>query len=604
MTQSNLLSVSRIAQELNAGKATIKFLLKRFKENIPSELIDGQTLYPTDTIKTLCLIQEKLEMGLLPSDIEKDLSTQSDQDSNPLKSLESLSNNSDIRLSSDGLDMLKSLFSDIGEQQNRIADAHEKRAQVEERKAVAIEKRAQAEEKKAAAMNNIAAALQEMNQLRSTDTTNQQIAHQAATVIITDENNEPYEPHETEKIDDDLSDLISDSDTIDDTNNIADTDADLSSLLEGNEMPQEDSIEDPLSEDPLSNGESDFDIDQELEDSLDDPLNELDEDLDQDLLLDDIDDLESLTAEENIATDTEDTSQKIDDLSLLLDDQVETPDKNTPNENTIDDTQPDDTQPDNTPEEETPAAEDTSIDDLSKLIDEPDISEPETSQTDDLSLLIDAETNEEQKNDADTNKEDTSESQLDDLSALLDQESEQPETKQDINPDIDDLSKLIETTEKTDSSESTSDLDDLSLLIEPDSKETDNKETDNKESAERNSTPMDDLSKLIDSPTDSKESSPPQNKDKAEPQKAPLEKDEKPSEETTPEIKIDISPEDDLGKYKAAITKVIIELKASGLTVEEATDRLNKNKVKTLSGKEQWGQKAISQIYKFIDSAK
>ena len=50
--------------------------------------------------------------------------------------------------------------------------------------------------------------------------------------------------------------------------------------------------------------------------------------------------------------------------------------------------------------------------------------------------------------------------------------------------------------------------------------------------------------------------------------------------------------------------KIIIGFKNDNLNAEETTNLLNKNKIKTLSGKPKWGQKAISQIYKFIDSAK
>ena len=49
--------------------------------------------------------------------------------------------------------------------------------------------------------------------------------------------------------------------------------------------------------------------------------------------------------------------------------------------------------------------------------------------------------------------------------------------------------------------------------------------------------------------------------------------------------------------------KIIIELKTKGLDIEETTNRLNTSSIKTLSGKPEWSQKAIAQIYKFIESA-
>lgn len=497
MTQDNRLSAFDLARELNMGPATIKFLLKRFKAHFPFELINGQERYPASTVHMLLEIQDLFETGLLPSEIEEKINSKNHKkDPSPESSLKDMMQNSDIRLSHDGLDMLKSLFKDIGQQQERIAAAHEKRAEVEERKALAIEKRAQAEENKAQAMNNIAAALQEMNKLRANDAASQQIAHQTGTVIITDEADEPVET-------DNLSDLISDIDTADDT------DLDLSSLLDEEDLPKEafepkqsNRQQDRLTSDPLTD-ETDPEFDPELEDSLDDPLQDFDEDLLEE-------DLSSLGENDNIPASDETVQPKVDDLSLLLDD----------------------------------------ADRKDSRVSE---------QMDDLSLLIEEETKEV--------KEDT-DALLDDLSLLLDAPADarpadqKTEEKVDFENELDDLSALID--EKPEETEAPAELDDLSLLIEEETKEV----------IENTDVPLDDLSKLIDTPSEA------------------------------PPITIDIRPEDDLGKYKAAVTKIIIELKASGLTVEETTSRLNQNKIKTLSGKSQWAEKAIMQIYKFIDSAK
>ena len=150
MTREKLLSVLGIAEELNTGKATTKFMLKRFEKWLPYDLIDGQAFYhPDKTVKRLVVIQKNLDMGMLPSKIEKKLDAFCDGNSDDLSNhFSSPSKNEDIRLSNDGLNLLESLITDIGEQQKRIAIAHEKRAEVEERKAVAIEKRSVAEEKK------------------------------------------------------------------------------------------------------------------------------------------------------------------------------------------------------------------------------------------------------------------------------------------------------------------------------------------------------------------------------------------------------------------------------------------------------------------------
>ncbi|MCP4671506.1 MAG: hypothetical protein GY857_09390, partial [Desulfobacula sp.] len=196
------------------------------------------------------------------------------------------------------------------------------------------------------------------------------------------------------------------------------------------------------------------------------------------------------------------------------------------------------------------------MDDLSALIDDSLSKSTEFEQLDDLSLLIDSQPGKKDKKKSEDTKEPANEFfELDDLSKLIDEPLNQK------SQDMDDLSQLIDDESDNDQQpgQELDDLDNLALLIESDSPETD------------------DLSKLI--------------SDDPEPAN------------DVPEIKVDISPEEDMGKYKAAIMKIIIGLKTDGIDVEETTDRLNKNSIKTLSGKPEWTQKAISQIYKFIDSA-
>ncbi|RLB89341.1 MAG: hypothetical protein DRH26_11785 [Deltaproteobacteria bacterium] len=72
----------------------------------------------------------------------------------------------------------------------------------------------------------------------------------------------------------------------------------------------------------------------------------------------------------------------------------------------------------------------------------------------------------------------------------------------------------------------------------------------------------------------------------------------------TPSLRPDITPEENLKKYKAAVMKIILGLKTQDLSAEETTRRLNQDNVQTISGKSEWSETAISQIYKFIDSAK
>lgn len=508
MTQEKLLSISAIAQELSMGKGTLKFLLKNFKNQLSPQTIDGQLRYPANTISLLFKIQQRLEMGELPSDIKEEIDSGDFNHSDPFRQVvEPLSQNGDIRLSNDGLKLLKSLFHDIGEQQERIANAHEKRAVAEERKAVAIEKRAIAEEKKAQAMNNIATALQEMNRLRTVeDPAAQQIVHQAAEAVGIDEKTD---------FDDELDITV---------------------------------------EDPLKDIEQDL-LDDELPELTDDDLPELDDE-------------EDLIADETETIELDDLNSLIDTGATDLEAAV-TDDVGPEDQDTVIQENPNDME-----------ALDLDLDDLSKLIE--DQEEPDNDS-------------QAQENVADSSEETgdveiESEIDLDDLSLLIDEapkedsspSSEAPLDAQENSIELDDLSKLIEpqdegpneqaaATASVDTDTVPVELDDLSALI--------GDADDN--ASEVNAPELDDLSKLID--------------------QEPAE--ETPEDTTKPAYTIDISPEDNMEAYKAEVMKLIIGFKKEGLTAEQSTKRLNDNQIKTLSGKSEWGEKAISQIYNFIESA-
>ncbi|MDA8136356.1 MAG: MerR family transcriptional regulator [Desulfobacteraceae bacterium] len=190
MTQGKSLSALDIAQELNVGKATVKFLLTRFKKWLPHERSNGMLYYRPESIKMIIKILEHLEAGMLPGEIENCLDELSSSDPDPgFYSSFTIPQDEDIHINKEGAVLLKTLFSDLNTQQRRIAIAHEKRAAAEERKAVAIEKRAEAEEKKAEAMNNIANALQEMNRIRGGgfEPVSQKMVHHAAKALMMDE---------------------------------------------------------------------------------------------------------------------------------------------------------------------------------------------------------------------------------------------------------------------------------------------------------------------------------------------------------------------------------------------------------------------------------
>lgn len=276
------------------------------------------------------------------------------------------------------------------------------------------------------------------------------------------------------------------------------------------------------------------------------------------------------------------------------------------------------------------------LDDLSKLIDDTD-SSPEQdalADLDDLSLLIDpapaadldtpAPINE---NQADEDIDDLfslvgmakepqaiSHEGLDDLSMLIEQPpSPGTPKKGDHAGDLNDLSALI-----SNGNEGPAPLDDLSQLVAPSGPEPESSAT-KPQGAELQmddlsallpdaetkspgpgaetaiSSDMDDLSSLLgDTKTDQAEAPPKEKVAEAPSSKEPQQ----------PSLKPDITPEQDLAKYKAAVMKIIIKLKNQGLTAQQTTDRLNNDQVATLSGKPTWRVKAIEKIYGFIDSAK
>lgn len=508
MSLENLLTVSNVAEELKTGKATVKFILKRFSHLIPGQESNGRLLYPISALATIAAAREHLDMGIRPSEIEDLLQPPSPDDNAAARHT---FQKDDIRLSHDGLNLLKSLFHDIGEQQKRIAIAHEKRADAEERKAEAIEKRAAAEEKKAEAMNNIAIALQDMNQLRSApDPVARQITQQAASIISDDtQSSSPPVPNDTDTV----QDTLLENTEMDD----------LASLIDDENVQPEKALSGhvpPTAPEPAEPSQR--------RDSSDTPPEKTVEP----------DDLSALIAKDAEAPSG--LSQAVDGehVDNLYD--------------LINDASPPEIQ----------------IDDLSQLIKDPDINAGnETEQTDaldDLSQLINAVS----QGPSDTDMQ----QDMDDLSLLI-QDNPEKAGETEVQA-LDDLSLLLDTNDKKENS--SSETDDLSLLVD-DSQPDGQKPSGDPE--------PDDLSELIDRPQSAaKESAPPQ-------------------KNGTPVLSLDIRPADDIEKYKSAIMKIIIGYKSDGLTPEQTTDILNKNKVETLSGKPKWSQKAISQIYGFIESA-
>ncbi len=491
MTREKPLSIADITQELNSGTATIKFILNRFNTWFPFNRTEGHHYYSRNAIPILIKIQGYLDAGMLPSQIDQALKTDEQAISDfPIntateKNISKLPSE-EIRVGKDGLNLIKSLFDDIALQQNRVAAAHEKRAEAEERKATAIEKRAEAEEKKAIAMNKIAMALQEMNQHKIHDPQSREMAFQTAQGLAMDETNPEVALPDTGQ-------------------------QDFPAIFDSPDPP--------------------FDLLESSEIDMDDLSNLIEGDLLQDDPLVDVQNIPNTA--QGVASENK---TELDDLSALLDQNPTNPG----------------------PIGQRKTEEMHGMDNLSQLIDEPSpstngISDSDMSDMDDLSNLIDTVSN--------PTLLETS-PLIDDLSLLIDDLSS-------LDTQVDNLSLLIEpqfdqaNEPPMTPSQIPVAIDDLSLLIEPDSLTSD-------PLTSEALAPMDDLNEII----------------------------------STPSLKPDITPQEDLKAYKAAVMKTILHLKTKGLNAKESTKRLNQDGVPTISGKSEWSEKAISQIYSFMDSAR
>nr|WP_320193186.1 MerR family transcriptional regulator [uncultured Desulfobacter sp.] len=540
MTRSTLLTIKDLINELNLGKATLKFILHQFSPWIPTQIVNNETYYTEQAVTTLLKIKKFLDTGMLPEQIETFLAQEAEMLKAAAKYPADTPPKDPIDLAS--ASMLKDMFQVYIEKQDRIAQAQENLVRVEDRKADAMEKRAAAEEKKADALTNIARALQEMNQRHSTVPQAMEVAGRAVESIALEESPQPAE-------------------------NLLDTDFDEDDYFSEDPLPMEDPFQDQ-DQDHEDIGDTDFsnmddlsllvnetaltpeDIDDlsSLINSVSDPSSALD-------------DLESLLDETPSTSEVSTASHDMDDLSKLVDSDESLSDSN---DHAADDKN------DN----------ENDLDDLFSLVDmDADVPKDVTESTDDLSRLIDPEG-------------DTITGDLDDLFALI----EKPEQTQET---MDDLSLLVNDADKESGQATSGDdirTDDLWSLV-PDADNSSPKiQAQGEQSVD--SSEMDNLSALIDiAPDDSPIPDDTTSGDQDivdDPTESPLD---------TPSIKPNISPDQDMKKYKAAVMKIIIELKEQGLTAQETTDRLNRDDVATLSGKPTWGLKAIEKIYGFINSA-
>jgi len=404
MTRSKLLTIKNLINELDMGKATLKFILHRFSPWLATQVVNDETCYTEQAVTTLLKIKKFLDAGMLPEQVEASLA----QEAELLKASASVQhpagNQGTIPVDIASVSMFKEMFQAYIEKQDRIALAQEALARVEEKKADAMEKRAAAEEKKADAMTNIALALQEMNQRHSAAPQAMEIAGRAVETMALEESPEM----------DDLSLLVNETaltpEDIDDLSSLIDSVSDPDSDLEG--RPEE-----TQSAPETNNQPNDMDDLSKLVDS--DPSSSNSPDNRNDNKDDNEDDLDDLFSFVDMDTDVpKDLNGDPDDLSLLVD---------------------------GTGEEESgqfPPGADTQTDDLWSLVSdtqgsnqeiqspvEPSADAPEM---DNLAALIN-EAPENNQATADT----TSEENEDSVDAPTDSLTETPSIKPDISPDQD-----------------------------------------------------------------------------------------------------------------------------------------------------------------------
>ncbi|MGD9733497.1 MAG: hypothetical protein AB7U45_15070 [Desulfamplus sp.] len=432
MSENNLMTPSMLAKELNAGSATVRFWLNRFSRYLPYTWADGEKLYHADTLKTLLFISEKIDSGMVATEVEKALEAEilnkTGSSVNPAlnsfipsiqsaiqNAADSSSQTQQLQPINESIKLISALFDKFYSQQERIAEA-------QERKAAAEEKRAEAELQKANAMNNLADAIKNI----SSDF----LSSLADNSIFSDLNNRPpvtnQEPTEQEPestTETEQADQIELEDEIEQTDEELDNEDidDLSAL-----------IEDETTDEKHKNGTID-DLYSLVEDDTDNY--DLDEADDEEL-----DDLSALIQDE--IADKEREDEKIDDLYSLVEDDIYD----------IDDDGSD--KADEVNESYEPDDED--LDDLSALIqdDQPHELKPEIldSDVDDLMALIDDDINQQSGGDNIFDSGSSNDNDLmDDLSSLIDDEPAE------LNPNIldndadnilndinDDLSALIQ----------------------------------------------------------------------------------------------------------------------------------------------------------------
>lgn len=332
--EHSFLTQNQIAQELDQDKSILKFILNRFSDRLPAEIHENRKVYDRKLLPIFIFINEQLNNGMTPTEIDSAIdgrfSANNSSAAQPTGPVPDSSH-------------MEELFKQFHEDREKLAQAQEKRTEVEERKAAAMEKRADAEKQKAEAMNHIATALQNMqNQARGSGNPAEIAEKTAAAVTSFEEAHEPddlmslideipdeQEPEREPSVEkpetDDLSALISDIETEQSSDSVLDEEEidDLADLLDD---------EQPEAETPEKTGLDDLSMLIDQTDDITDDASARTDDLsllieeetskNPDMALDDLSVLIQNEAEKEDSSGRSSARAETDDLSLLIEDEA------------------------------------------------------------------------------------------------------------------------------------------------------------------------------------------------------------------------------------------------------------------------------------------
>ena len=188
--ENSFLTEQQLTKELEQDHTILKFILNRFSDRLPAEIHENRKVYDRRLLPLFIFINERLNSGMTPTEINTAIE-------NRFNKNHSFTSPPPTPVSAP--DRMEEFFRQFREDRAKLAEAQEKRNELEARKAAAMEKRAEAERQKADAMNHIARAIQEMKDRAGRSDKQAELAEKTAAAVTSLE--EAHEP-------DDLLSLI------------------------------------------------------------------------------------------------------------------------------------------------------------------------------------------------------------------------------------------------------------------------------------------------------------------------------------------------------------------------------------------------------------